>query len=1754
MASLIGCGDNAARTPPPSLVISAESLTVAEGGSTTFTIALSDPMQLDAAVQVLVADGMVATVSPQVVTFAVGDVSPKTITVTGAPDNNLANQTTSITLSASDINAGSVALTVTDDDTQAIVITSSAITLTEGATGTLGVHLAFEPAAATSVTIASGDAARLGVSPASLSFTTDNYATAQTVTLTAMQDDDIVANTAMVTFVSAGLTSATATATIADNDVQGISVTPGALALLEADVAVPGRFEVTLNQQPSADVLINLASSDPSAASVSPATLTFTAANYADGTAHVVTVTPVSDNNTSDEILAIMLAGGSLNASVPVTVADDDVQAIMTNPNTVAVTENDSTTVGVSLGFDPGAEVTVTVASADPAIAGAAPSTLTFNSTNYSIGQNVSVTGTPDLDLANESTSLTMTSSGIATRTVTVNVTDDDSQSIVLTYAGEPGPLTLAEGTAGSPSTTQVGVRLAFQPATAVTLAVASDNPNLTTGSAMLTFQPADFATVQFVTLTAVDETNLDDETAIVAFSGGGTTRNLDVTIPDTDVQGFFVSPTTLPVVDEGTSTTFQVRMNFAPSAPVTATVTSSNSKFQVNGATSTTITIPAGNALQTVTLAVTQDLDAQDETATLTISDTGAGSTIQNRTIAAAANDDETMSFVLTPVTTDTISGRLDLIEEGPSVTFEVALSAAPIANTTVTLTPSMTNTVEVSTDGTTFGATTTLAFTPSNYGNRMITVRGLADLNLVDELFAVTVAGPATLGAPAASVFMRKIENDAQAIVTIPTAPGPLAVTEGTTTPLAVRLQFQPVQSVQVTLTPSNAEILLGSAAVPTTLLFTTTNYDQPQIVQVGTPDDDDQFDDASGTVTVSSPALTSHVITVDLFDDDDQEITLSAPSLTINEPNTVSLPDSGTFTVRLDHVPTASTETVTLTVPADAISKVDLCDALNTCGDSMQLAFTNATGTAGGWDSPQTVTVRASADADVENHTIAIALTSDREPFATAMFTVTVVDDDQLNLVVSPGTTATVHEPGGVLGSGPTTADFSATLNFNPTTDLVIDLTSLADSKATVSPATLTFTAANYAIAQPFTVTAIEDADVRDEAVSIELTSSRTSTVALAIAVEDYDQQALVHDSGLAIDEGASATMAVRLAQQPTADVIVAVGSVITPTLGLEPQTVLVNGQPATSLTFTSTNWDASQMLTVSSPEDADLDHFGGDVTLAISSAQTNQELAQSSAGSFAVRDNDSQEIIVTADPTGLTNSAQSGGPYVQFLVRLASRPRLGQQDTVRLLAPASARFMATGGTQLDVVFGPLDFGTDQVVRWYVQDGGLTVNNNVTGAITLAMQSEELDQPAPFGAANANDTDAHAVRGLDADGLLLIGRLDLATGYNGATQYTQRSNIAFGLNGTAEGIVAFTARSTTTGGDALLGFTDRALGTTTAGPQFASGGLDPTTEIVLFDADEDGPGPDVAAWNVFSSSTLGIVYARYGVAGNPLVAPAVIAPATDNATDFSVARNGAVYGVIYRREATSRNNLYFRTVTIETGAASGEQLSTTANTFVHFHPTLIHADTTFDLGTGPIAAPYAVLYSENGTTKLVRLTGSGAPIVSHTFGPEFPGDFGHAIYLENFWFPGIFATAIHSTGPGFGDNAVFLHGIQLPSSGVAAEYRAQRQLTSMPLAPISPPVIAFNGGDGLRGNLAIAYDSGLGGVNQVGVALFNPNAVGERDYRLDAAGDEGLFPAITWALDRWVLRYQADTASSNGIRIRTGSFGPAGTGPIL
>ena len=90
----------------------------------------------------------------------------------------------------------------------------------------------------------------------------------------------------------------------------------------------------------------------------------------------------------------------------------------------------------------------------------------------------------------------------------------------------------------------------------------------------------------------------------------------------------------------------------------------------------------------------------------------------------------------------------------------------------------------------------------------------------------------------------------------------------------------------------------------------------------------------------------------------------------------------------------------------------------------------------------------------------------------------------------------TFATVNELG-------TTATFTAALDAQPSSDVVLSVTSADTGELTISPATLTFTNANWNNAQPVTVTGVDDATADgDQATTV------TISVVDASSADAYD----------------------------------------------------------------------------------------------------------------------------------------------------------------------------------------------------------------------------------------------------------------------------------------------------------------------------------------------------------------------------------------------------------------------------------------------------------------------------------------------------------------------------------------------------------------------------------------------------------------------------------------------------------------------
>ena len=112
---------------------------------------------------------------------------------------------------------------VTPDSPPGVTVSPSALTVPEGTTVTYTVRLDSEPTGTVTLT-PSSDNPDVTFSPATLTFTTSTWATAQTVTVTAAQDSDTAEDTATISHAVAGedygsVTAPSVPVTVTDDDV-----------------------------------------------------------------------------------------------------------------------------------------------------------------------------------------------------------------------------------------------------------------------------------------------------------------------------------------------------------------------------------------------------------------------------------------------------------------------------------------------------------------------------------------------------------------------------------------------------------------------------------------------------------------------------------------------------------------------------------------------------------------------------------------------------------------------------------------------------------------------------------------------------------------------------------------------------------------------------------------------------------------------------------------------------------------------------------------------------------------------------------------------------------------------------------------------------------------------------------------------------------------------------------------------------------------------------------------------------------------------------------------------------------------------------------------------------------------------------------------------------------------------------------------------------------------------------------------------
>ena len=132
--------------------------------------------------------------------------------------------------------AAEVDVSVTDDDTAALVVDPTRCRFSENGSGTFEVRLATRPSHAVSVRVSSGDPGAVSVPARALVFTTGNWSTAQLVAVGGVDDEDALDESVTVTLSASGGDYSGETVevdvSVSDDDTVNLVVDPGAFRFL----------------------------------------------------------------------------------------------------------------------------------------------------------------------------------------------------------------------------------------------------------------------------------------------------------------------------------------------------------------------------------------------------------------------------------------------------------------------------------------------------------------------------------------------------------------------------------------------------------------------------------------------------------------------------------------------------------------------------------------------------------------------------------------------------------------------------------------------------------------------------------------------------------------------------------------------------------------------------------------------------------------------------------------------------------------------------------------------------------------------------------------------------------------------------------------------------------------------------------------------------------------------------------------------------------------------------------------------------------------------------------------------------------------------------------------------------------------------------------------------------------------------------------------------------------------------------------
>ena len=1178
------------------------------------------------------------------------DAVDKTVQVQGAAVNSLG-----VTGPAD------VELTLEDDDARGVTVSKTDLDIAEGGDGDYTVVLTSEPTGQVTVTPSrsSGDT-DVTVSGA-VTFTAGNWSTARTVTVSAGQDTDAADDTAVIGHTVSGadygsVTAASVDVTVDDDETasSGVTLTVVPESVSEGANATTVTVTAGLNGGTRGDatpVAVTVGSGTAESGTDFAAVAGFTISIPANTQSHTGTFSLSPTQDTVDEPdETISVAGTTTVPGFSVTgaaveIIDDDASPTVTLSLSDASIGEDAGVATVMASLSHGSSVvttvTVSVSPDGPAVAGdysiSANKSLTIAAEATDSTGAVTITGVDnDVDAADKTVQVqgaAVNSLGVTgPADVELTLEDDDTRGVTVSKTD----LDIAEGGDGDYT-----VVLTSEPTGQVTVTPSrSSGDTDVTVSGAVTFTAGNWSTARTVTVSAGQDTDAADDTAVIGHTVSGadygsvTAASVDVTVDDDETASSGVILTVVPEsVSEGagaTTVTVTAGLNGGTrgdATPVAVTVGSGTAESGTDFAAVAgfTISIPANTQSHTGTfsLSPTQDtVDEPDETVSVAGTTTVPGFSVTGAAVEIIDDD-------ATPTVTLTLSDA-SIGEDGGSTTVTASLSHASSVATAITVSASPVSPAVASDYSLSANKVLTIAAEATSSTGAVTITAVDNDVDAVDKTVQVQGAAVNSLGVTGPSDVELTLEDDDTRGVTV--SKTDLDIAEGGDGDYTVVLTSEPTGQVTVTPSRSSGD---PDVTVSGAVTFTAGNWSTARTVTVSAGQDSDAADDT---------AVIGHTVS----GADYGSVTAASVDVTVDDDETAS---SG----------------VTLTVVPESVSEganattVTVTAGLNggTRGDATPVAVTVGSGTAeSGTDFAAVAGFTISIPANTQSHTgtfslsptqdtvdepdetVSVAGTTTVPGFSVTGAAVEIVDDDATPTVTLTLSDASIGEDG---GSTTVTASLShassvataITVSASPVSPAVASDYSLSANKVLTIAAEVTDSTGAV------TITAVDnDVDAVDKTVQVKGATSNTFGISgpadVELTLEDDDTRGVtVSKTDLDIAEGGDGDYTVVLTSEPTGQVTV------TPSRSSGDTDVTVSG----AVTFTAGNWSTARTVTVSAGQDSD----AADDTAVIGHTVSGADYGSVTAASVDVTVDDdetaSSGVTLTVVPESVSEGANA-----------------------------------------------------------------------------------------------------------------------------------------------------------------------------------------------------------------------------------------------------------------------------------------------------------------------------------------------------------------------------------------------------------------------------------------------------------------------------------------------------------------------------